>query len=174
MPLEVEPDVAAVGLGQEPEAAPLLVGEEVDAVLARLAKVELELGLVADASRASPPACRRPAGPTPGSEPSRASVGIPCGHERLRPAAAQPGDEDEVVVVSSCCLQRLRKSQIPQWSHGHGYVSSLALERCEEPLAHAAEVGHELGNAERLALAAAELDVDALDGAPWIRPSCSE
>ncbi len=59
---------------------------------------------------------------------------------------------------------RRRKSQIPQWSQGHGYVSVPTIERCEEPLAHAPVVRLELGDAERLALAAPVLDVDALDG----------
>ena len=40
--LEVEPDVAVRRLGEKPKAAPLLVGEVVDAVLAGLAEVELE------------------------------------------------------------------------------------------------------------------------------------
>ena len=42
MALEVEPDVAERRLGQEPKAAALLVGQVIDAVLARLAVVELE------------------------------------------------------------------------------------------------------------------------------------
>ena len=47
VPLEVEPHVGVVGRGQEPEAALLLVVEQLVEVRAGLAPAELELGLVA-------------------------------------------------------------------------------------------------------------------------------
>src|SRR4029079_15838825 len=48
MPLEVEPHVAGVRLGQEAKAALLLVVQELVEVCPRLATADLELGLVAD------------------------------------------------------------------------------------------------------------------------------
>ena len=142
-------------------------------MLAGLAIVELELGLVADPLERLRPhavstASRR------ASAPSAASVGIPCSGDP-RPAPPQPGDEDEVVVVSELLLAEVAEVADPAVVARprvgrSGSVSSDA----EEPLAHAPEVRHVLGGAERLALPAPELDVEVLAGAPWIRPSCSE
>ena len=62
MTLEVEPHVAAIGLGQEPEPALLLVGQELVEMRPRLATAELELGLVAHLLEAlGPQAVRRAA-----------------------------------------------------------------------------------------------------------------
>ena len=166
--LEVEPDVAEVGLREEPEAAPLLVGQVVDAVLAGLAEVELELGLVADPlERLRPHAVDLEPGCLPAERGQRRD---PVLGEILGLAPAQPGDEDEVVVVSELLLAEVAEVAEPAVVARPRVGLGLGLERAEEPLARAPEVRHVLGGAERLALPAAELDVEVLRQPPLDPP----
>ena len=90
--LEVEPDVALGRRREQPEAAVLLVREELDAPLARAREVELERGLARGCARRSPAGCARPSCRARVS-PSAVSVVIPCGDEPLRVQPAEPGDE---------------------------------------------------------------------------------
>ena len=146
MPLEVEPDVAEVRLGKEPEAALLLVGEEVDSGARR--------------SRGSG------AGARPGGGPPRASpCRMPVDREPVRRLAAerrqrrnpgsvsvsacappQPCDEDEVVVVSQLLLAELAEVADPavvDTASGRSRARSSSAPRKRSR--DAAEVGDVLG-----------------------------
>ena len=53
----------------------------------------------------------------------------------------------------SCCLQRLRKSQIPQWSHGQGYVpGSVSSEPKNEGVLYRLAVEIEIKGADKPAM----------------------
>ena len=90
--------------------------------------------------------------------------------EILGLAPSQPGDEDEVVVVSELLLAQVAEVADPAVVARPRVRLGLGLERAEEPLARAPEVGHVLGGAERLALPGAELDVEALRQLPLDPP----
>ena len=172
MALHVEPDVARVGRGQQPEAALLLVGEELVEVAVLAAAAQLQLGLVADAFerldvgvRLKPDTERRR---RQVAELPRASV-IPASISVSACARRIPATSERWSSSTRCCQQRCRKSQIPQWPARPAVGLGLVGERGEEPLADAAVVRLELDDAERLALAEPVLDVDVLDRAPWSR-----
>ena len=85
-------------------------------------------------------------------------------HELLRPAAPHPGHQHEMVVGLE-----LRAADVPEVADPAVPARPrvrlvVPLERREEPLAHAPVVRVELGDPEALPLAAAVLDVHALDG----------
>ncbi len=163
MPLEVEPDVAGVRLGQEAEAALLLVVQELVEMRPRLATAELELGLVADLLEALRPEAVRGAVAGPGERAQLGERRDAVRHELLRPAAAHPGHEHEMVVGLEPRAADVPKVADPAMPAGPRVRLVLPLERREEPPAHAAVVGVELGDAEALPLPAAVLDVHALD-----------
>ena len=166
MALEVEPDVAGRRRREQPEAPVLLVGEVVDAALARLAVVELELGLVADSLEGlRPHALDRRAGRRAAERGQRRD---PLRREPLRVPPPEPGDEHEVVVVGELLLAQVAEVADPAVV-ARPRVRLRARSRPsarEEPLARAPEVRDVLGGAERLALARAELDVEVLRQLP--------
>ena len=94
--------------------------------------------------------------------------------EILGLAPSQPGDEDEVVVVSELLLAQVAEVADPAVVARPRVRLGLGLERAEEPLARAPEVGHVLGGAERLALPVPSSTWKCSGSFPWIRPSCSE
>ena len=163
VPLEVEPDVAGVGRGQEPEAALLLVVEELVEVRARDAAAELELGLVAHLLEALGPQAVRAAVAVRRERAELRERVDPVGEQPLGPAAAHPGDEHEVVVGLEPRAAEVPEVADPAVPARPGVGRVLARERGEEPLPHAPVVRLELGGAEALALAAPVLDVDVLD-----------
>ena len=85
-------------------------------------------------------------------------------------APSQPGDEDEVVVVSELLLAQVAEVAEPAVVARPRVGLGLGLERSEKTLARASEVGHVLGGAKRLALPAAELDVEVLRQPPLDPP----
>ena len=164
MPLEVEPDVAGVRLGQEAEAALLLVVQELVEVRPRLATAELELGLVADLLEALRPEAVRGAVAGPAE---RAQLGERLDavrHELLRPAAAHPGHEHEMVVGLE-----LRAAHVPEVADPA--VPAGPRVRLVLPLAATTRnrsrtrrwYAWSSATRKRLPLAAAVLDVHALD-----------
>ena len=123
--LHVEPDVAGVRLGQETEAALLLVGEELVQVAALAAAAELERGLEADALVRLGVGARRqePVAGDAGRSPSCASVPTPPSMSVSACARRIPATR----LRWSSSTRRSRhlslKSQIPQWETGQPYVS---------------------------------------------------
>ncbi len=101
--LHVEPDVARVGRGQQPEAALLFVGEELEQVAVLAPPSQLQLRLVAGAFEGVGVGVRR----KPAGQGRRRQVakllqrGDPRGDQRLGLRAPQPCDEREVVVVDA-------------------------------------------------------------------------
>ena len=95
----------ASGCGQQPEAALLLVGEQLEQVAVFAPPAQLQLGLVADApSKESALRIRRKPARQASSgarSPSASSVVMPVGDQRLGLRAPHPGDEREVVVVDA-------------------------------------------------------------------------
>ena len=166
MALHVEPDVARVGRGQQPEAALLLVGEELEQVAVFAPPSQLQLGLVAGAFEGVGVGVRR----KPAGQGRRCQVaellerGDTRGDQRLGLRAPQPATSERWSSSTRCCQHMCRKSQIPQWLVGQPYVSWLVGDRGEEPLADAPVVRLELDDPERLALAEPVLDVHVLDG----------
>ena len=125
MTLHVEPDVARVRLGQEPEATLLLVGEELVQVAALAAALELERSLEADtvvrlrvgARRQEPVAGDARQVPSCASVPTPPSISVSACARRI-PATR---------LRWSSSTRRSRhvslKSQIPQCETGQPYVS---------------------------------------------------
>src|SRR6185503_10587409 len=164
MPLEVEPDVAGVRLGQEAKATLLLVVQELVQVLPRRATAELELGLVTHPLEALGPQAVWGAVARHGERAQPGERLDAVRDELLRPAAAHPGHEQEMGVGLE-----LRAADVPEGTDSAVPARPrvrlvVALERREEPLAHAPVVRVELGDPEALPLAAAVLDVHTLDG----------
>ena len=164
MPLEVEPDVAGVRLGQEAKAALLLVVQELVEVRPRLATAKLELGLVAHPLEALGPEAVRGAVARHGERAQPGERLDAVRHELLRPAAPHPGHEHEMVVGLE-----LRAADVPEVTDPAVPARPrvrlvVPLERREKALAHAPVVRVELGDPEALPLAAAVLDVHTLDG----------
>ena len=93
----------------------------------------------------------------------RLERGDPAASERSACDAAHPGDEREMVVVDPLLPAEMPEVADPAVVARPAVRLGLGRERGEEPLAHAPVVGVELVDTERLALAAAVLDVDALD-----------
>ena len=162
--LEVEPDVAGRGGGEQPEARVLLVREELVAVLAGLPVEELETCLLPQSV-----------------EDLRADVldlGVGRGvrelrqrrdarrREPLRVQAPEPGDEHEVVVVLPPLPAEVAEVADPAVVAGPGPGGGAVRERGEEALARAPEERDEVRRSERLPHARAELDVDVLGQAP--------
>ena len=111
MALDVEEDVAGRRARAGAEAAALLVGQVIHAVLAGLAAVELERGLVADRlERLRPHALDLEAGRLHAE--SRRASGSRLG-ELLGLARGEPRDEHEVVVVSELLLAEVAEVAEP-------------------------------------------------------------
>lgn len=160
MALEVEPDVALRGAGEESEARVRLVGEVLDAVLARAAVVQLERRLVAE------PLERLRADPVDsdagGRVPERLERGDPRGQERLGVATAEAGDEDGVVVRSQPLAAEASQVADPAVLARPRVGRWRCLGRPEEPLPRTAVEGDVVRGAEGLPLSRGELDVHLL------------
>ena len=136
----------------------------------RLATAELELCLVTHLLEALGPQAVRRAAAGRRQRPELRQRLDAARLERLRPAAAHPGHEDEVVVGLELCAADVAEVADPAVAAGPRVGLVVALEGREEPLAYAAVVGAELRHAEALPLAAADLDVHALDRRPLHPP----
>jgi hypothetical protein len=95
-------------------------------VRSRLATAELELGLVTHPLEALGPQAvwAAVAGHGERAQPGESLDAVR--HEPLRPAAAHPGHEHQMVVGLELRAADVRKSQIPQCPHGHGTSRRLA------------------------------------------------
>ena len=83
--------------------------------------------------------------------------------EGLRLGASHPGDEAEVVVLDPPLAAAEAEVADPAVGDGPAVRLGLVLDGGEEAFADATVVGVELGDAERLTLAEAVLDVHTLD-----------
>ncbi len=152
-----------VRLGQQPKAALLLVGEELPDVPLLAAAAQLERGLVADRlERLGPDAVDGSARPELSERLERRD---PVREQRLGLGAAHAGDEGEVVVVDALLPADLAEVADAAVVARPPVRLRPALECGEEAPADAPVVRLEVGDAEGLALAAAVLDMDVLDGA---------
>ena len=143
MALEVEPDVAGVRLGQEAEAALLLVRQELAQVLAGRggsgAGARPGGGPARTARRRCPSTASRRR--CAGRSRAAASVVNPVPMSVSACARRMPGDEDEVVVVSTRrSLAQVAEVAEPAVVARPGVRLGLVLERAEEALADAAVV----------------------------------
>ncbi len=100
--LEVEPDVARRRLREQPEAAVLLVREELDEAVAGARVVELERCLAAEALEGLRPDALDVCGRSGLAE--RRQRGDPLRSEALGVQAPEPRDEDRVVLLDSPVL----------------------------------------------------------------------
>ena len=162
--LEVEEEVAGRGVGQEREARLRLRLQEPVIVHAGLARVQLELGLLAvlrPAVRVDPG--RHGLG---GRAPELRERRDPGGGELLDLRPVDPGDAREVVDLVPARvadgLEVADRAVVDRVRLGRRRVGDEAL----EPRADAPVVGGELDRAEGLLLARAEQDVNVLRLAP--------
>ena len=113
--LEVEPDVASTGGGSVPEAAVLLVREELDAPLAGAREVELERGLRSGSARTSPAGCASTVVSRRGLRRAPSASGSPRAASRSACSRPSPATRIGWSSATRWSWQRWRKSQIVQW-----------------------------------------------------------
>ena len=165
MALEVEPDVAGRRLGQEGEAALRLLREQIDAVLARVPAMQLELGLVAEPREGVGPDLRDARVRRRRAE--RLHRPDAAGEEPVVLEPRHARDERQVVVVLPLRLAPLQELAEPAVLDRVRIRRRAAVfDDRAEALAHAAVVGGEVLRPEGLALAGAGDDVHLAGRAP--------
>ena len=191
--LEVEEQVAGVGLGQDGEPALLvdrLTGRRQQQLVDRLRQsstLYLDAGLLADALDAG---CARPVERRVERDRRRCEAfdGVQlAGNERLALPRRDAGDQGEVVVLSTPCATQLRPAAdvavldrlrvgIGRWVAGGGGGSDIGPEHgCLEACPGGAVVGHVVVDAQvrRLPRAPPRTTCISSGGTPWIAVSCS-